>query len=312
MITLIITHRRNNEIKMQSKLESSAPELILVDAQVIYPGFNIKITLASPQRRPLQIDEDFKTCDLMINSSHEKQKAESQKSLESLMESLNLQISELAKHQPPQIVAATYARLLQSVSWNGALFTKSKDKLQLINVEVNSGTSKRHHKQFFNYTFSSTNKNIDRDMVQIDYTPSDSWWYYSHLHPIHLSDVPPDFLLWFDMDKQDRGDNDDYPLVARALNVNNGYRRLALFYQIKFEIADVICCPPFYNQLPKNLPGNIFERQVDLNKSLTGLMIKYYYLHSCTRPDVKSIYFAGVKNRLPNSSWNGKWVSDHN
>ncbi|MRI06895.1 hypothetical protein [Limosilactobacillus reuteri] len=295
---------------MESKLTESTKDLILVDAQVIYPSFNIKITFVSSQRKPLQIDEDFKTCDLMVNSSHKKQKTEAQKSLESLMKSLNLQISELAKHQPPQIVAATYARLLQSVSLNNSLFTQPQSQLTLINVDVEKGISKHHHKQYSNYTFSSSNKTIERSKLQIDYVPHDSWWYRSQLHPLASSPIPGDFLLWFNEKKRDRSDQNDFSLVAKSLNISNNYLLQVLFYQIKFEIADVICCPPFYNRLPRNLPANIFQREVDPNKSLTGLLIKYYRLHHA-RPTVKQIYLAGVHNRLPNCCWNGKWISDH-
>ncbi|OYS68799.1 hypothetical protein [Limosilactobacillus reuteri] len=295
---------------MESKLTKSTENLILVDAQVIYPNSSIKVTLASPHRELLQIGKNFKTCDIMVNSSHEDQKSEALKSLNSLMTALNLKISELAIHQPAQVTAATYARLLQSVSLNNSLFTKPQSQLTLINVDVEKGISKHHHKQYLNYTFSSSNKTIERSKLQIDYASHDSWWYRSQLHPLALSSIPKDFLLWFNKDKQDRSDQNDFNLVAKNLNISNNYLLQVLFYQIKFEIADVICCPPFYNRLPRNLPANIFQREVDPNKSLTGLLIKYYRLHHA-RPTVKQIYLAGVHNRLPNCCWNGKWISNH-
>lgn len=295
---------------MESKLTESTKDLILVDAQVIYPNCGIKITLASPYRKLLQISENFKTCDLMINSSHENQKSEAQKSLNSLMTSLNLKVSELATHQPPQVTAATYARLLQSVSLSGSLFTKLRDELPLINVEASEGISNHHHKKYLNYTFYSINKTIERSKLQINYTPSDSWWFRSQLHPKSLAILPKDFLLWFDENKRDRSDQNDFSLVAKSLNISNNYLLQALFYQIKFEIADVICCPPFYNRLPRNLPANIFQRDTRLNNSLTGQIIKYYRSHH-TRPSAKQIYLAGIHDRLPNYCWNGKWISDH-
>ena len=295
---------------LESKLTESIKDLILVDAQVIYPNFGIKLTLASSHRKLLQISENFKTCDLMINASHEEQKTEALKSLNSLMTALNLKISELAIHQPAQVTAATYARLLQSVSLNNSLFTKPQSQLTLINVDVKKGISKHHHKQYLNYTFSSSNKTIERSKLQIDYVPHDSWWYRSQLHPLASSPIPGDFLLWFNKNKQDRSDQNDFSLVAKSLNISNNYLLQALFYQIKFEIADVICCPPFYNRLPQNLPGNIFQREVDPNKSLTGLLIKYYCSHH-VRPTTKQIYLAGIHNRLPNKAWNGKWISNY-
>lgn len=295
---------------MESKLTESTKDLILVDAQVIYPSYGIKVTLASPHRELLQISENFKTCDLMINSSHEDQKSEALKSLNSLMTALNLKISELAIHQPAQVTAATYARLLQSVSLNNSLFTKPQSQLTLINVDVEKGISKHHHKQYLNYTFSSLNKAIERSKLQIDYVPHDSWWYRSQLHPLASSLIPRDFLLWFDENKRDRSDQNDFSLVAKSLNISNNYLLQVLFYQIKFEIADVICCPPFYNRLPRNLPANIFQRDTRLNNSLTGQIIKYYRSHH-TRPSAKQIYLAGIHDRLPNYCWNGKWISDH-
>ena len=295
---------------MESKLTESTKDLILVDAQVIYPSYGIKVTLASPHRELLQISENFKTCDLMINSSHEDQKSEALKSLNSLMTALNLKISELAIHQPAQVTAATYARLLQSVSLNNSLFTKPQSQLTLINVDVEKGISKHHHKQYLNYTFSSLNKTIERSKLQIDYVPHDSWWYRSQLHPLASSLIPGDFLLWFDENKRDRSDQNDFSLVAKSLNISNNYLLQVLFYQIKFEIADVICCPPFYNRLPRNLPANIFKRDTLLNNSLTGHIIKYYRSHH-TRPSAKQIYLAGIHDRLPNYCWNGKWISDH-
>lgn len=295
---------------MESKLTESTKDLILVDTQVIYPSYGIKVTLASPHRELLQISENFKTCDLMINSSHEDQKSEALKSLNSLMTALNLKISELAIHQPAQVTAATYARLLQSVSLNNSLFTKPQSQLTLINVDVEKGISKHHHKQYLNYTFSSLNKTIERSKLQIDYVPHDSWWYRSQLHPLASSLIPGDFLLWFDENKRDRSDQNDFSLVAKSLNISNNYLLQVLFYQIKFEIADVICCPPFYNRLPRNLPANIFQRDTRLNNSLTGQIIKYYRSHH-TRPSAKQIYLAGIHDRLPNYCWNGKWISDH-
>ena len=295
---------------MESKLTESTKDLILVDAQVIYPSYGIKVTLASPHRELLQISENFKTCDLMINSSHEDQKSEALKSLNSLMTALNLKISELAIHQPAQVTAATYARLLQSVSLNNSLFTKPQSQLTLINVDVEKGISKHHHKQYLNYTFSSLNKTIERSKLQIDYVPHDSWWYRSQLHPLASSLIPGDFLLWFDENKRDRSDQNDFSLVAKSLNISNNYLLQVLFYQIKFEIADVICCPPFYNRLPRNLPANIFQRDTRLNNSLTGQIIKYYRSHH-TRPSAKQIYLAGIHDRLPKYCWNGKWISDH-
>ena len=295
---------------MESKLTESTKDLILVDAQVIYPSYGIKVTLASPHRELLQISENFKTCDLMINSSHEDQKSEALKSLNSLMTALNLKISELAIHQPSQVTAATYTRLLQSVSLNNSLFTQPQSQLTLINVDVEKGISKHHHKQYLNYTFSSSNKTIERSKLQIDYVPHDSWWYRSQLHPLASSLIPGDFLLWFDENKRDRSDQNDFSLVAKSLNISNNYLLQVLFYQIKFEIADVICCPPFYNRLPRNLPANIFQRDTRLNNSLTGQIIKYYRSHH-TRPSAKQIYLAGIHDRLPNYCWNGKWISDH-
>lgn len=295
---------------MESKLTESTKDLILVDAQVIYPSYGIKVTLASSHRELLQISENFKTCDLMINASHEEQKAEALKSLNSLMTALNLKISELAIHQPSQVTAATYARLLQSVSLNNSLFTQPQSQLTLINVDVEKGISKHHHKQYLNYTFSSSNKTIERSKLQIDYVPHDSWWYRSQLHPLASSQIPGDFLLWFNENKCDRSDQNDFSLVAKSLNISNNYLLQVLFYQIKFEIADVICCPPFYNRLPRNLPANIFQRDTRLNNSLTGQIIKYYRSHH-TRPSAKQIYLAGIHDRLPNYCWNGKWISDH-
>ena len=219
---------------MESKLTESTKDLILVDAQVIYPNFGIKLTLASSHRKLLQISENFKTCDLMINASHEEQKAEALKSLNSLMTALNLKISELAIHQPSQVTAATYTRLLQSVSLNNSLFTQPQSQLTLINVDVEKGISKHHHKQYLNYTFSSSNKTIERSKLQIDYVPHDSWWYRSQLHPLASSLIPGDFLLWFNENKCDRSDQNDFSLVAKSLNISNNYLLQALFYQIKF------------------------------------------------------------------------------
>lgn len=296
---------------MKSKLTSLLNRALLIDAQVIYPTYGIRVTLASPYTEQLQIDTDFKVVDLMINSSHTSQRAASQEALDSLMTALELKISEVSKHQPPQVVAAAYARKLQSASWSGTLFTTPPAKLKMFTVRTTPGTSKHHHKQFINYYFKSINEIIKRAETQISfYSPSDNWWYYPFLNPLPLRKSPKNFLLWFDENKKDRGDISDFNAVTKSLNINNRQLQLSVFYQVKYEIADVICCPSYHNNLPQNLPGNIFERDPRISASLAGLMIKYYRRYGY-RPSVKNIYWAGVKDRLPNCAWNGKWVSHH-
>lgn len=283
---------------------------IIVNVQTLYPSYGIRATLINPTKSLIEFSNHYEIVDLMINSVHAKQKKASQEALESLMNALNIKLPELAKHQPAQIVAASYTRLLQRYSWHGSLFSTPLDKLPILEFEAEPGISEHHHKKFNNYYFSSINKTINRNELRLTYTPSDSWWYQPLLHPKSISDIPDDFLLWFDKDKHDRGDQDDYPLLSSCLGIKSSKLMRAVFYQVKFEIADVLCCPPFYGQLPANIPANIFSKDVNPNDSLTGLMFNHSR-HWITRPTTSQIYWAGVKGMLPNKAWNGKWVSNH-
>ena len=285
--------------------------MVLVCAQLLYPFYGIQVTLVDTEDHgftSLPVDRTA-TFVLMINSKHDNQRLEARKELKSLLQSLNIKTPDLT-NQPPQVEAATYVRLLQQHSWYGWLFTKKTGKLDLLKVDAERGVSKRHHKEFINHSFSPLNKQIDRDdAIKRGFEPESSWWYLKSLHPNPIQDFPNDLLLWKNADGEDRGDVTDINLLADSLGITDKELSLTLFYQIKFEMADVICFDRLYGKSTTNLPGNIFSRNPKLKASLTGELISHYRLHGF-RPTVDQIYQAGSEDKIPNHSWNGKWMSD--
>ena len=285
--------------------------MVLVCAQLLYPNYGIKITLVNVKDHgfpSLPVDRTA-TFVLMINSQHDDQRQQARRELKMLLQALNIKTPDL-NNQPEQVEAATYARLLQQHSWYGWLFTEKPEKLDLLKVDAARGVSKQHHKKFINHSFSSLNKQINRnDAIKRDFIPESSWWYLKSLHPNPIQDFPNDLLLWKNADGEDRGDVTDINLLEDSLGITNKKLLLAVFYQIKFEMADVLCFDQFYGKNTTNLPANIFKRDPKLKASLTGELIIHYKLNGF-RPTVDQIYQAGIEGKLPNHSWNGKWMSD--
>ena len=290
--------------------EAFGNPMALVWAQLLYPFYGIQVTLVDTEDHgftSLPVDRTA-TFVLMINSKHDNQRLEARKELKSLLQSLNISTPDLT-NQPEQVEAATYVRLLQQHSWYGWLFTEKPDKLDLLKVDAERGVSKHHHKKFINHSFSPLNEQVDRDdAIKRDFIPESSWWYLKSLHPNPIQDFPNDLLLWKNADGEDRGDVTDINLLADSLGITNKKLLLAVFYQIKFEMADVICFDRLYGKSTTNLPGNIFSRNPKLKASLTGELIGHHRLHGF-RPTVDEIYQAGIEGKLPNHSWNGKWMS---
>lgn len=295
---------------MLTKLVKALQALALVDVMMLYPSYGLRLIVVDLSPRELQIGDSLYAIDLMINSQHDSQKKASQQALDSLINSLGIDVPGIIHHQPPQVTAAAYARLLKQYSWSGWMFACVPSKVPLLAVKTIKGVSAHHHKHYINYRFESDNTERSREAVlEYDYWPEDQWWYRDQLNanPIEL---PDNFLLWLDDQGNDRGDIEDANTVAESLNIQNKRLLQAVFYQIKFEMADVICCDYFYNRHSENLPGNLFDRDPQLMASLSGLLVRYFRLHG-HRPNVVQIYHAGVNNRLPNKAWNGKWVSHH-
>ena len=282
-------------------------KLALVWAALLYPNNGLLLKLADTEDHPFGLNDRTITIKLFINSKHPDQQLAANKALTSLMDALAIKAPDLS-NQPPQVVAATYARLLQQHSWYGWLFSTPPTKLPLLRVNATEGISKRHHKHYVNYTFNSTNEEINRkDTLIHDFVPLNNWWYQDFLHPKPILDFPEDDLLWKDKNGNDRGDIADANMIARSLDITNKQLLQALFYQIKFEMADVLTFDDLHRRITKNLPGNIFKRQPGLTESLTGEMVAYFRLHG-ERPSVDQIYKAAVEGKLPNQAWNGEWM----
>lgn len=284
--------------------------MVLVCAQLLYPFYGIQVTLVDTEDHgfpSLPVDRTV-TFSLMIHSKYDDQRQQARKELKSLLQALNITVPDLT-NQPSQVEAATYARLLQQHSWYGWLFTEKPDKLDLLKVDAERGVSKHHHKNFINHSFSALNEQVDRDdAIKRDFIPESSWWYLKSIHPTPIKDFPSDSLLWKTSNGEDRGDVTDINLLADSLGITNKKLLLAVFYQIKFEMADVVCFDRLFGKTTTNLPGNIFSRNPKYEASLTGELISHYRLHGF-RPTVDQIYQAGIEDKLPNNSWNGKWMS---
>ena len=227
--------------------EAFGNPMALVWAQLLYPFYGIQVTLVDTEDHgftSLPVDRTA-TFVLMINSKHDNQRLEARKELKSLLQSLNISTPDLT-NQPEQVEAATYVRLLQQHSWYGWLFTEKPDKLDLLKVDAERGVSKHHHKKFINHSFSPLNEQVDRDdAIKRDFIPESSWWYLKSLHPKVIQDFPNNFLLWKDGNGEDRGDVTDINLLTDSLGITNKKLLLAVFYQIKFEMADVLCFDQF-------------------------------------------------------------------
>lgn len=279
--------------------------LALVWAGLLYPNYGLLLILADTEDHPFGLNDKTITIKLFINSKHPDQQLAANKALTSLMDALAIKVPDLS-NQPPQVVAATYARLLQQRSWYGWLFSMPPAKLTLLKINATEGISKHHQKHYVNYTFNSANEKINRkDTLIHDFVPLNVWWYQEFLRPKPILNFPADGFLWKDKDGNDRGDIADANMIARSLGVSNKKLLQALFYEIKFEMADVLTFDRFHRKITTNLPGNIFSRQPALNASLTGEMVAYFRIHG-ERPSVDKIYKAGIAGELPNQAWNGK------
>ena len=288
--------------------EAFGNPMALVWAALLYPNYGILLTLVDTEDHPFGLNDKTVTIKLFINSKHHDQRVAANKALTSLMDALNIKVPDLSK-QPPQVVAATYARLLQQRSWYGWLFSTPPAKLTLLKVNATQGISQHHQKHYVNYTFNSANEEINRkDTLIHDFVPLNVWWYQEFLRPKPILNFPTDGLLWKDKNGNDRGDIADANMIARSLGISNKKLLQALFYEIKFEMADVLTFDRFHRKLTANLPRNIFRRQPGLTESLTGEMVAYFRIHG-ERPSVDKIYKAGIAGELPNQAWNGKWMN---
>lgn len=280
-------------------------KLALVWAGLLYPNYGLLLILADTEDHPFGLNDKTITIKLFINSKHPDQQLAANKALTSLMDALAIKVPDLS-NQPPQVVAATYARLLQQRSWYGWLFSTPPAKLTLLKVNATQGISQHHQKHYVNYTFNSANEEINRkDTLIHDFVPLNVWWYQEFLRSKPILNFPTDGLLWKDKSGNDRGDIADANMIARSLGISNKKLLQALFYEIKFEMADVLTFDRFHQKITTNLPGNIFSRQPALNASLTGEMVAHFRIHG-ERPTVDEIYQAGVAGELPNQAWNGK------
>lgn len=286
--------------------EDPKSSLVPIDFSFTYPFYGLVGTFVESKRSPIQIVDIFKTIELPIGAEDEDQKRAAWQALDELTAALNVHVPDLT-NQPKNVVAATYARKLAQKTWNGWMFAERLQQLPLVDVQTVQGVSDKHHKKFVDYHFSKTDKTVDRDDVLFaNYSPQNGWWYRSRLDPKPITDVPDDFLLWFDQDKQDRGDVTDYWLITNSLGISDPRLLKAVFYQIKFEGADVIYADDFYLARGTNLPGNIFSRDNEYLHSLPGMMILKENKFGM-RPLVDKIYKAAVAGKLPNGEWNNKW-----
>lgn len=279
-------------------------DYIVADAQLGYPQNCVLIWLQHVPMSRLEIQSHPQMISLLIFSTHEDQKAAAQQSLDELMSALVLSIPDLAKHQPDQVFAGTYARKIKQNSWKGWPFTSLPDQLKIIEVTTEEGVSKHHHRHYTNYHFNATGKTINRDDAIAGAFGPIGWRYESFVadraQPI---EIPDDFLLWFDEDKEDLGDHDSW-LVGKSLNLR-GKALQKLYYQMKFELADVLYQQDLWYGLSANEPGGIFKPVAGARNALSGILM----MQQPHRMTAAQIYWAGVKGLLPNHEWNGKWES---
>ena len=120
--------------------EAFGNPMALVWAGLLYPNYGILLTLADTEDHPFGLNDKTITIKLFINSKHPDQKLAANKALTSLMDALVIKVPDLT-NQPPQVVAATYARLLQQRSWYGWLFSTPPAKLTLLKVNATQGIS---------------------------------------------------------------------------------------------------------------------------------------------------------------------------
>ncbi|MRI08594.1 hypothetical protein [Limosilactobacillus reuteri] len=276
---------------------------IIADARLGYPWNSVLIWIEKVPLSKIAIQSFPQMITLPIYSEHEDQKEAANRSLDELMKALDLSIPDLAKHQPNQVVAGSYARKLKQNSWSGWAFTGIPDQLKVIEITEENGISKHHHRPYTNYHFAKTDQTIDRNDA-IAGSFSVSGWRYGSLvaenaRPI---EVPDDFLLWFNEDKEDMTDQDSW-LVKQSLGIG-GKGLQKIYYQMKFELADVLFPQKFYRKVSANQPAGIFDRAMHAKDALSGqLMLQN------PRMSAAQIYWAGIKNKLPNHEWNGKWES---
>lgn len=296
---------------MKYKKLTQAPShaVALVDARMTYPSFGVRVIVSDPKKHLFGMHDTVHQMDFMINSDHEDQKAAAQAGLASLMSALGLTVPSVVTQQPPQVVAAAYARALQRESWQGWLFSEKRSRLKMIKVKVDQGISKHHKKRYYDYSFTRTDQLVDRKKVLVNGYDYDGWWCYSLIKPNQLSRLPDDFLLWFDADGKDRGDLADARLLVKALRITNKTLLENVFYQLKFEMADVICTTSWYGHTSANIPANVFTRNANLRSSLSGLIAVYRNRHG-TRPSADAIYHAAKRGKLPRQEWNGQWTKE--
>lgn len=279
----------------------------LVDAKMLYPTFGVRVVLSDPENHPFNLHDDVHEIDFMIASKYEDQKQAGQQELDSLMKALKIQIPNLIKQQPPQVIAATYTRLLKQESWKGWMLSNRKEQLKLVKVKVTEGVSEHQKKTIYKYEFSSTDQVVDRKKVLINtYNEGYVWRYQPRLSPKTLASIPDDFLMWFDEKGNDRNDVTDANIVAKSLNLKNKRLLEIIFYQLKFEMADVITTSTRYGL---SQPGNIFEWDSNPCHSLAGLIMIRRKLKGA-RPSALAILEACVNDKLPCKEWNGQWISD--
>lgn len=281
---------------------------VVVDARVGYPWSSLEIWVEKQPVKKFAIQSFPQQITLSLFSPHEDQQEAGRQSAKELMEALGLTLPELAHHQPPQVVAASYARKIRQVSWLGWPFTGVPEKLKVIEVTEEKGISEHHHKKYTNYHFAGTDQTVARDdAINGGYTGpiGGTVWRYGEFinaraQPI---EVPDDFLLWFDKDKQDRGDQEAWA-AQKSLQLK-GTELQKIFYQIKFELADVLYQQELHHKISANQPGGIFDLSPDIRYALSGLLMM-----SRPRWTAEEIYWMGVKGKLPNREWNGLWETN--
>lgn len=287
---------------------SETKKVIVKKVQLNYPFFGLKIWVKDVDDLFFQQFSKPRPIELPINAVKEEQRQPAQQALDELMDALGLELPELAKHQPAQVVAAAYARLLNTVAYDGGLFTSKPNAVKVLEVTEEHGISETHHKKFTNYHFKATNKMIDHDVFDKFNSVTFQEWRLipkleDNIRKVPADKLPKDFLLWFDENKQDRGDYQDMRWVQYITSLQ-GDKLLFAFYQVKFELADVLTFSDFHDHVTSNLPAGIFidKPAVGRRDCLSGILMCYQH-----RPSVADIYHKSVEGKLPNKEWNGQW-----
>lgn len=292
---------------------SKTEKMIVAKAQVDSTFFGLQLWLESTEQTMLKEFTKPKPITLAINSKSDEQRDAACQSLNELMNALNLTLPELAKRQPAQVVAATYARLINTVAYDGGLLTVKPKEAKVLEVTTETGISKHHKKKYTNYHFKTADEQAisQKDFDKLISVNSPEWRIMSQLQDAvtksEANKLPEDFLLWFDSQGKDRGDYQDIALFQQLTHLN-GKELVFAFYQIKFELADVLTYTTFHNHISANLPAGIFidKPGARYDDCLAGMLILYARKNTL-RPNATEILRKSVEGKLPNKEWNGQW-----